>query len=169
MRRMPLSVLVVSVVLGLGTGATAVVVGSRHHQPSTSMTTPSAGAESEAVRLLRAWDARRARAYARGDVEALRLLYVAGSRTGRADVAVLRGYVGRDLTVSGMHTQVLGADVVGRTARRLTVEVTDVLVSAVASSGERRWALPRDRPSTRRVLLVRVRGEWRVSEAYAVD
>ena len=48
--------------------------------------------------------------------------------------------------------------------------VTDVLVDAVAGDGERRrWALPHDRPSTRRVVLVRTGGTWRVAEAYAVD
>jgi hypothetical protein len=164
---MPLAVLVVSVVLGLGTGATAVVVGTRGDEPTTP--TPAAGVESEAVRLLRAWDARRARAYASGDPAALASLYVAGSRTGRADVRVLRGYLARDLTVTGMRTQVLGAEVVRRTSHRLTVEVTDVLVGAVARSGDRRWALPHDRPSMRRVELVLVAGEWRVGEAYAVD
>lgn len=164
---MPLAVLVVSVVLGLATGAMAVVVGTREHDPGPPA--PVTGTESGAVRVLRAWDARRARAYARGDPGSLAELYVDGSRTGRADVAVLRGYLARQLTVTGMHTQVLRAEAVTRTARRLTVEVTDVLVGAVATAGGRRWSLPRDRPSTRRVVFVRVAGEWRVSEAYAVD
>ena len=73
---------------------------------------------------------------------------------------LLRSYRDRGLRVSGMHTQVLaltvrGADrpAVGRRA------VTDVLADAVA--GDRahdRWALPHDRPSTRRVVLVRGHG-----------
>ncbi len=165
---MPLAVLVVSVVLGLGTGATAVVVASGGRDESAPVVSRP-GVESEAVTLLRDWDGRRARAYARGDAAALRRLYVAGSRTGRADVRVLRGYISRDLTVTGMRTQVLGVDVVRRTSHRLIVEVTDVLAGAVASTGTRGWALPRDRPSTRRVELVLVAGEWRVAEAYAVD
>jgi hypothetical protein len=62
---MPLAVLVVSVVLGLATGAMAVVVGTREHDPGAPAPV-TAGTESEAVRLLRAWDARRARTYAPG-------------------------------------------------------------------------------------------------------
>jgi hypothetical protein len=166
--RVPLPVLVASAVLGLLTGVSAVVVATAGDESPPARST-STGVESDTVRLLRAWDHRRARAYAKGDPAALAALYVAGSRTGAADVAVLRGYLDRDLRVTGMRTQLLGADVVERGVRRLTVLVTDVLTGAVATSGDRRWALPRDRPSTRRVVLVRVAGEWRVEEAYAVD
>ena len=68
--------------------------------------------------------------------------------------------------MSGMRTQVLGVDVLRRTARRLVVQVTDVLLGAVARSGERGWRLPRDQPSRRRVVLVREDGRWQVEEAY---
>ena len=168
MTRVPLPVLVAAAVLGLLTGVTAVVLATAGHEPAPARSV-STGVESDTVRLLRGWDRRRARAYARGDADALSALYVAGSRTGAADVAVLRGYLDRDLRVTGMRTQLLGANVVEREGRRLTVLVTDVLTGAVAKAGDRRWALPRDRPSTRRVVLVRVAGEWRVQEAYAVD
>ena len=169
---MPLVVLVTSVVLGLGTGAAAVVVGTRGDPPTPSApASPGGGAAggvaNRAVDVLRAWDARRAEAYARGDPAALAELYVPGSRTGRADVRVLRGYVARGLTVAGLRMQVLGARVVHRGAHRLVLVVTDVLSRASARDGPRAWALPRDGPSTRRVVLVRVAGEWRVREAYA--
>ena len=168
MTRLPLRVLVASVVLGLLIGATAVVVAAGgDDRPVATAVAP--GVESEAVRLVRAWDDRRARAYARGDAAALAELYVPGSRTGAADVTVLRGYVARGLRVGGMRTQVLGADVIRRTARRLVVEVTDVLLGAVARSGERGWTLPRDQPSRRRVVLVREDGRWQVEEAYRAD
>lgn len=167
MTRVPVPVLVVSAVLGLLTGVATVVATGGDERPAVRST--SAGVEDGVVRLLRSWDRRRARAYARGDPGALKDLYAAGSRTGAADVAVLRGYVGRDLRVTGMRTQLLGADVVGRGPRRLAVLVTDVLTTAVATSANHRWALPRDRPTTRRVVLVLVAGEWRVDEAYAVD
>ena len=167
MTSVPVPVLVASAVLGLVTGVTAVVATDGRDRPAARST--SAGVEDDVVRLLRSWDHRRARAYARGDRAALEALYVAGSRTGAADVSVLRGYLGRHLRVEGMHTQLFRAEVVERGGRRLTVLVTDVLTGAVATSGDRRWALPRDRPSTRRVVLVRVAGEWRVEEAYAVD
>jgi hypothetical protein len=159
---------VASAVLGLLTGVLTVVLATGGDE-RPAVRSASVGVEDDVVRLLRAWDHRRARAYARGDLTALEALYVAHSRTGAADVAVLRGYVGRDLHVTGMHTQLLEADVVERAARRLTVVVTDVLATALATSGHRRWALPRDRPSTRRVVLVRVEGSWRVEEAYAVE
>ena len=167
MTRVPVPVLVAAAVLGLLTGLTAVVATSGD-EPSPARST-FAGAESDTVRLLRSWDRRRARAYRRGDPSALSALYVPGSRTGAADAAVLGGYLDRDLRVTGMRTQLLGADVVERGERRLTVLVTDVLTGAVAMSGHGRWALPRDRPSTRRVVLVRDAGEWRVEEAYAVE
>jgi hypothetical protein len=168
-RRLPVAVLVASAVLGLVTGVTAVVVAMRGDRPPDRDVVRDAGAEPFAVAVLRRWDARRSRAYADADPAALRELYVTGSRAGAADLAVLRGYRERDLRVTGMRTQVLGLRVVGRTPRRLTVVVTDVLAGAVAVSGQRRWALPRDRPSTRRVVLVRDGGRWRVAEAYAVD
>ena len=169
-RRLPVAVLVASAVLGLLTGVTAVVVGVRGDRPPSAprdrVVARGSGAEPMAIGVLRRWDARRSRAYAAADAAALRALYVPGSRTGGADLAVLRGYRERDLRVTGMRTQVLGVRVVERTPRRLTLVVTDVLASAVAASRDRRWALPRDRPSTRRVVFVRVRGRWLVAEVY---
>jgi len=171
-RRLPVAVLVASVVLGLLTGVTAVVVAVRGDRPPYAPhdrgVARGSGAEPFAVGVLRRWDARRSRAYADADPAALRALYVAGSRAGAADLAVLRGYRQRDLRVTGMRTQVLGVRVVGRTPRRLTLVVTDVLAGAVAVSGGRRWALPRDRPSTRRVVLVKNGGVWRVAEVYTL-
>ena len=185
---MPLPVLVASVVLGLLTGVVAVVVSTRgEERPAVAEDAAGRAVGSDdrgddrrddrnedavvvdAVRLLRGWDARRARAYARGAPSALAALYTAGSRTGAADVAVLRGYVARHLRVTGMRTQVLGAQVVRHDDGRLVVDVTDVLVGAVAASVGRRWPLPRDHPTTRRVVLVRHVGGWRVREAYEAD
>jgi hypothetical protein len=171
-RRLPVAVLVASVVLGLLTGVTAVVVGVRGdrppHAPRHRAVARVSGAEPFAVGVLRRWDVRRSRAYADTDAAALRALYVPGSRAGAADLTVLRGYRARDLRVTGMRTQVLGVRVVGRTPRRLTLVVTDVLAGAVATSAGRRWALPHDRPSTRRVVLMRYGRRWRVAEVYTV-
>ena len=126
---------------------------------------PRVGSHASRTRssVLRAWDAARSRAFARGDGAALADLYVAGSRTGAADRAVLRGYRERGLRVTGMRTQVLSATVLRETDRRIVLLVTDVLTDAVAVDGDERWALPHDRPSTRRVVLVsesRARGGW---------
>src|SRR5688500_1040554 len=70
---------------------------------------------------LAAWDSRRAEAWATGDVGALRELYVAGSRTGRADIRMLSAYVDRGLHVEGLTTQVLAWEVVDETPEALTV------------------------------------------------
>ena len=162
-------VLVVAAVLGLVTGVAVVTLALREPEPGRAAVQAQA-AEPSAVRVLRAWDARRSRAYAHADGAALADLYVAGSRTGAADRAVLRGYRARGLRVTGMRTQVLAARVLRESARRVVLLVTDVLVDAVAGDGRRaRWALPHDRPSTRRVVLVHGEGTWRVAEAYAVD
>ena len=127
-------------------------------------------AEPYAVRVLRAWDARRSRAYAHADGAALADLYVAGSRTGAADRAVLRGYRERGLRVTGMRTQVLAARVLRESGRRLVLLVTDVLVDAVAG---RRPATPAGRCRTTgrppaAWCWCATRGSWRVAEAYAV-
>jgi hypothetical protein len=167
-RRLSLVVLVVSAVLGLVTGATLVVLATGPEPlGEVSVEKP---ADPEALRVLRAWDGLRSRAYARADAAALARLYAPGSRAGAADLAVLRGYRERGLRVTGMRTQVLSATVLRQSERRIELLVTDVLVDAVASDGDRmRWSLPHDRPSTRRVVLVRVDQTWRVAEAYVAD
>jgi hypothetical protein len=164
----PRTVLVVAAALGLMSGVAVVSLALRGSEPGPAAV-EARTAEPYAVRVLRAWDARRSRAYAHADGAALADLYVAGSRTGAADRAVLLGYRDRGLRVTGMRTQVLAARVLRESGRRLVLLVTDVLVEAVAGDARRaRWALPHDRPSTRRVVLVRDRGTWRVAEVYRV-
>ena len=115
--------------------------------------------------ILSAWDELRSAAWAAGDLEALRGLYVAGSRAGAADVGLLRDYVERGLTVEGLTTQVLSLDVVRRSPGRLVLMVTDRVVGGRAVGGASPVALPGDRASTRRVVLVRAGEEWLVAEA----
>jgi hypothetical protein len=114
--------------------------------------------------VLADWDARRAAAWASGDVERLRSLYAAGSRSGRADVRMLASYVDRGLTVRGMRTQVLALDVLDATSRSVRVRVTDRVSGAEAVDGDSVIPLPDDRPSTRLVVLRLVEGEWLVDE-----
>jgi hypothetical protein len=126
----------------------------------------SPGAPAGPAAVLADWDERRAAAWAEGDVDALRRLYVDGSRTGAADVRLLRHYVARGLVVEGLATQVLGLDVVERTSSRLVLVVTDRVVGGRAvGGGATRIALPADRASSRRVELVRRGGRWLVVEA----
>lgn len=130
-------------------------------------TTVAAPAHLPAVDVLRRWDRRRAQAFAAGDVDALRRLYVPGSGAGAADVAVLAAYVSRGLRVEGMRMQVLGVDVLEESPGVVRVRVTDRLASAFAVDAlGRRVRLPRDAAS-RRVVELRRRGadgEWRVAE-----
>jgi hypothetical protein len=168
-RSLPLAVLVTSAVLGLVTGVAAVVVATGDDDVRRDAAVGVQSREPHALRVLRVWDAGRSRAFARGDGAALADLYVAGSRTGAADRAVLRGYRERGLRVTGMRTQVLSASVLRETERRIVLVVTDVLTDAVAVDGAERWVLPHDRPSTRRVVLLRSEGAWQVAEAYALD
>jgi hypothetical protein len=115
--------------------------------------------------VLRRWDAARSDAWARGDVWALRQLYVPGSASGRSDARMLGEYVSRGLVVRGLRTQVLALSVASAGERRLVLRVTDRVVGGVAVS--RRGpavALPVDRPSVRRVELRRSAGKWRVVE-----
>lgn len=154
--------------------ATLVVTLARQGDPLTPArrTDPAAAATPVATgpaRILAAWDERRAAAWAEGDPEALRDLYAAGSRTGAADVRLLRRYLRRGLTVEGLRTQLLALDVVGRSPGRLVLVVTDRVVAGHAVGGASPVALPADRASTRRIVLVRRNGrpgeEWRVAEA----
>ncbi|WP_107765874.1 nuclear transport factor 2 family protein [Nocardioides terrigena] len=125
---------------------------------------PVAAAPDGPRSVLADWDARRARAWASGDVSALRELYVDGSRTGRADVRMLASYVDRGLTVEGMRTQVLALEVLDESPVSVEVRVTDRVGGAQAVDGETVIPLPDDRPSTRTVVLRLVGGEWRVDE-----
>jgi hypothetical protein len=115
-----------------------------------------------ALSELRGWDERRATAYSRGDVAALRALYAEGSEAGARDARLLRSYVGRGLAVDGVHQQVLELEVLDAAPQRLDVRVTDRLAGATVDLGRREVALPDDRPSTNDVVLVRQQGTWLV-------
>lgn len=127
---------------------------------------PAVGADEAgfpASDVLRAWDGARSRAFAKGDVRALRRLYVADSAAGTSDVRLLREYLRRGLRVEGMRMQVLALEVLREDPGRLVVQVTDRLTGAVAVDRGRRIRLPQDRASTRLVDLRRTGGRWRVA------
>ena len=149
--------------------ATMVVTMTRSadHAPTDRAPRPPARSQVAAgpAAILAAWDERRAAAWAEGDAEALSGLYADGSRTGRADVHLLRAYRERGLTVEGLATQVLALEVLARSRARLVLLVTDRLVGGEAVGGATPVALPVDRASTRRIVLVRVGEAWVVAEA----
>ena len=132
---------------------------------------PSAGAAAElprasvteALDVLHGWDARRARAWAQADADALRSLYLPGSSAARSDVQLLRSYEARGLVVRRMVTQVFGIRVLRRQPGRLTIRVLDRVAGGRVDDGDRVLALPSSRPTARRIELWRVQGTWKVS------
>lgn len=132
------------------------------HGPTPSTAHPASGAVVRAADVLRAWDAARARAWAVGDVAALRDLYV--DRAGVADVRLLRRYADRGLRVEGLTTQLLAVTVLEHAPGRWRLRVTDRLAGGVAVRDGRRVRLPRDEPDTHVVVLTREEGgRWRVA------
>ena len=151
--------------------ATLVVTVARPGERADGASRPAAAAKVPPgpAAILAAWDRERSSAWAEGDAEALRRLYADGSRTGTADLRLLRHYLDRGLTVEGLRTQVLALRVVARSTSRLVLVVTDRVVGgrAVGRGASSPIALPADRASTRRIVLVRGgEGEgWLVAEA----
>lgn len=131
----------------------------------------SPGAPSTATApsdVLRAWDEERARAWADGDVEALRALYAPRAAVGRRDVAMLERYVDRGLVVEGLVTQLLEVREVSRDDDAWVLEVADrVHGGTVVGQGVRR-ALPRDSADRRRLTLRRHGSGWRMVSAVAL-
>jgi hypothetical protein len=146
------------------------VTGNRGAKPDRAVA-PERRMEADgrvaALGVLRAWDVRRAAAWAAGDEAALAALYTDGSAAGRRDRAMLGRYVARGLRVPGMRMQVLAGKVRSRTAGRIVLVVTDRLAHAVAVRRETRVVLPRDRATRRTIVLRRVAGEWRVAQVWA--
>ena len=127
-------------------------------------------AQVRAAGLLRAWDERRSRAWAEGSRTALRALYLPGSQTADADVAMLERWRARGLRVRGLTSQLLDVRVLGEGGRTLRLRVKDRVVRAKASpegSAGPGVPLPRDRPSTYVIEMVRYDGRWLVREATA--
>jgi len=120
--------------------------------------------EVDPLDLIRAWDARRASAYAEADVAALRGLYADGSLAGRRDVAVLRSYRARGLRVVGLTTQLLDVRSEHQSLREVVVRVTDRLAAAFAVRSGRRIRLPAGTARTRLVTLVDEGRGWVVAE-----
>ena len=181
--RLLLVVLVLTALAALVAGVVGVVGAGDGRSPAARTTegaaAPEAGArapdgrpstrgrQAAALAVLRAWDGRRAAAWAAGDEDALAALYTDGSAAGRRDRAMLRRYVARGLRVRRLRMQVLAGSVRSREAGRIVLVVTDRLAHAVAVGRGVRLELPRDRASRRTVVLRRVAGEWRVARVRA--
>lgn len=116
----------------------------------------------EALVVLHGWDARRSRAWAAGDAQALGSLYVRGSAAGRADVRLLRAYGARGVVVRRIQTQVFAVRVLHRDIRTLGLRVFDRVAGGELVLDGHATALRSSRPVTRNIEFRRVTGEWRV-------
>ena len=160
--------LLVSLLLAAMTvGVTAVALSAGHHvvrrEAGRPAVAPVHSATTRALSVLRAWDRRRASAWARSDPAALGDLYVAGSAASRQDLAMLAAYRSRGVRVVSMDRQMLAAQVRRSTRRRIVVLVTDRLVDAVALGAAGRTRLPDGRAVRRLIDLRRIRGRWLVA------
>jgi hypothetical protein len=123
----------------------------------------SAPAGPPPVEVLRAWDAQRAEAWARGDPRLLAALYTPGSVAGRRDQAMLGAWAARGLVVRGLRSQLLAVHELAHTRSTWTLRVTDRLLGGLAVGQGVRRPLPRDGATTRTVRLRLVDGVWRVA------
>lgn len=119
---------------------------------------------ARALTVLRAWDKKRAAAYAAGDAQALRQLYLPLSKSGANDQRVLKQYIARGLHIEEMETQILGVEILAHTSDSLVLVVTDRLASAIVVGKDLREELPRDGANTRQIELKRVDARWLVGE-----
>ena len=136
------------------------VVSFRQAQPTT---TPKPDLVA-GLAVLRAWDARRARAWSRSDEDGLRALYVPGSAARRADVRLLRDYRDRGLVVRRLVTQVFAVAVRHRGPEVLRLRVFDRVAGGEVVRRGRTEPLGSTRPVTREVVFRRVDATWRVAE-----
>ena len=178
--RLLLGVLVLTTLAALVAGVVGVVDGRppvvgtpgrgtarEHRSAAAGDREPAPDRHPAALAVLRAWDVRRAAAWAAGDETALTALYTDGSAAGRRDREMLGRYVDRGLRVRGLRMQVLAGSVRSRTADRIALVVTDRVAHAVVVGRGVHAELPRDRASRRAVVLRRVAGEWRVAQVRA--
>lgn len=119
-------------------------------------------AEVRAAEVLRSWDRRRAAAWATGRAAALTPLYTAGSAAGRGDQDMLATWQRRGMAVVDLRTQVLELRVLGHRPGRFDLVVVDRVAAGTAVGNGVRRPLPRDSPSTRRVVLLHGRTGWQV-------
>ena len=160
--RLPLVVLALLAVIVL-VAATFALLDERGPSPQLDASPERAvPVRAEAVAVLAEWDRRRGAAWAAGDPDGLADLYAPGSRAGRQDVAMLRRWRDRGLRVTGLRMQVLDVHADEADGPRRELVVTDRLAGGEAVGRRTRRLLPRDGWSTRRIVLERSDGTWRV-------
>jgi len=162
------TLLLLATVLTLASVAAAGVAagGAAAPRRTPARATAPSSATLRATEVLRAWDQRRAAAWADGDLDDLARLYAPGSRTGARDVADLRRWRRRGLRVVGLRQQVAALRLRVPASHDLVLTVTDRTVDGIAV-GHRRTALPTSGWVTHRIRLRRVHGRWLVDEVVA--
>ena len=118
----------------------------------------------QALEVLHDWDVRRARAWARADLDALRALYVRGSGAGRADARMLRAYRARGLVVRRLVTQVFAVRVLRSDMAALQVRVFDRVAGGEVLDHGDVVPLRSSPPATRTITFHRGAGGWRVAD-----
>lgn len=115
-------------------------------------------------------DRTRAVAFATADPHRLDAVYVPGSEAFRSDAATIRAYALRDGRVVGAELRVLSCRVVRDTGDRVRLEVVDQLGPSHVVWGDGSTTdLPDDRPSRRRVTMVRTGDGWRIAGSRVVS
>jgi hypothetical protein len=142
---------------GLGVGV--VVLSDRGRAEPAEPVSAAAAVTDGPVAVLREWDRRRAAAWAAGDLDTLRSLYVPRSSAGERDVARLSRWLDQGLRVRRLDTQVLRVRVLEERRDAVRLAVTDRIARAETTSGLR---LPGDAPSSWRITMRRVGEDWRV-------
>jgi hypothetical protein len=117
-----------------------------------------------ALEVLHEWDVRRARAWSRGDLDALGALYVRGSGARRADVRMLRAYRAQGLVVRRLVTQVFSVLVLHSDGTALRVRVFDRVAGGEVLDHGDVEPLRSSPPVTRTITFRRDAGDWRVAE-----
>jgi hypothetical protein len=120
------------------------------------------------IAILGRLDRRRELAYALGEPRRLRSVYVADSAVLRHDVAMLRAYRERGVSLTGVRLRVLDADLMGRDGPYVRLRVVDRLQRPTAHTGHGSIRLPRDAPTDRVIVLRDLADGWRIAAVRAV-
>jgi hypothetical protein len=116
----------------------------------------------DALEVLHGWDARRARAWAESDPDALRALYVRGSGAAGADLRLLRAYRARGLVVRRLVTQVFAVRVLRSDGSTLRLRVFDRVAGGDVLEHGHVVPLRSSRPVTRTITFRLDNGSWQV-------
>lgn len=129
------------------------------HRPSTRLVS----ANPKWIAILGQLDRRRELAYALGDPGRLRSVYVADSPVLRHDIAMLRAYRERGVSLTGVRLRVLDADLMGRDGPYVRLRVVDRLQRPTAHTRRGSIRLPRDEPTDRVIVLRDIAEGWRIA------